>query len=108
VTIVSAPLTQAGASLSSGIISPPSFIDFSGTLQDPSAIGSTTGFAGTLTMSILIGVGRSGGTFCQRTTPFAGTTNWTRMSMTASQITFDCGSPVITYTNVVLSLDKQQ
>ena len=107
VTILSAPLTQAGASLSSGIISPPSVVGFSGTLQNPSAIGSTTGIAGTLTMWTVIGIFR-GATSCQATTPFAGTTNWTGMSITASQITFNCGTTVITYTNVVLSLDKQQ
>jgi len=104
VTILTAPLTQSGASFSSGATLD---VHFSGTLQDPSAIGSTTGIAGTLMMSTITSVGRSGATFCDGTTAFTGTTNWTRMSMTAPQITFDCAAG-LTYTNVVVQLDKQQ
>src|SRR5262245_267073 len=75
VTILSAALTQVGASFSTDeLTSLSSFLRFSGTLQDPSAIGSTTCFAGRLTMSIILAIGRSGATSCQRTVPFAGTT----------------------------------
>jgi hypothetical protein len=88
-------------------------VRFSGTLQDPSAIGSTTGIAGTLTWLTSIVVERVEivipVTSCQGTTAFAGTINWTTLSITVPQITLDCGaSPGITYTNVVLSLVKQQ
>jgi hypothetical protein len=72
-------------------------------LQDPSAIGATTGITDTLT--ILWAVLGRGPMTCEGTTAFTGTINWTKMSLTAPQITFDCN---ITYTNVVLSLDKQQ
>ena len=109
VTILSAPLTQAGASLSSVMISTMGpTVRFSGTLQDPSAIGSTTGIAGTLTLLKSTQIGR-GVMNCEGTAAFTGTANWTMMSLTVPQITLDCGaSPGITYTSVVLSLVKQQ
>jgi len=107
VTILNAPLTQAGASFSSIVQSPPSVARFSGTLQDPSAIGAITGISGTLTLMESIPIFR-GGIPCQGTAAFTGTANWTSMLMTTQQITLDCGSSSITYTNVVLGLNKLQ
>ena len=106
VTVLQATLMQAGASVLSNTFSSttsPYQGSFSGTLQDPSAIGSTTGFSGTLTVVQDIS-GRSPGT-CRGTTAFTGTTNWTRMSATAQPVVTDCGT---TFTNVTMSFLKQQ
>ena len=103
--VLQATLMHTGASVSSNqfAASGSSYTaSFSGTLQDPSAIGSTTGMTGTLTLIELIG-GR-GLTTCRGTTAFTGTINWSLMSATAPQITLDCG---ITYSNVKLSLVRQ-
>jgi hypothetical protein len=87
--IPEATLTQAGSTLSSMFVTPlgPT-VRFSGTLQDPSAIGV---------------IGAS--TPCQGTAAFTGTTNWTTMSLIVPQITLDCGTVL---KNMVLSLVKQQ
>ena len=100
-----ATLTQTGATVSSDVFhgDSPYLASFSFTLQDPSAIGSTTGITGTLTLfENLIGRGL---TTCRGTTTITGTTSWTRMSATAPQVTLDCG---MTYTNVTMSFGKQQ
>ncbi len=103
VTVLQATLMQTGASVSSDMFATSGSYQagFSGTLQDPSAIGSTTGVTGTLTLVEAIG-GR-GPTTCRGTTMFAGTINWSLMSAAAPQITLDCGA---TDSNVRLSLSN--
>jgi hypothetical protein len=76
---------------------------FSGTLQDPSAITSTTQVMGTLTLINNL-AGRNP-TTCRGVGNFTGTVNWTRFVITVPQITVDCGT---VYTTVTLSLVRQQ
>ena len=81
---------------------PPNTANVFGTIQNPSALGSSTGITGTLSF------GYTTPRFpqhCVGTAAFTGTINWTTMVVTAPQITVDCG---ITYTNVVLSVSKQE
>jgi hypothetical protein len=105
-----ATLTQTGASVSSNLfqLNPgnPYEASFSGTLQDPSAIGSTTGIAGTLTL-VETTAGRNP-MDCRGTGAFTGTINWTRMSVTAAQVVVTGCGGTSTYSNLTLSLDRQQ
>jgi hypothetical protein len=103
-TIVQTDLRQLDASfyLFFGLTDPPYTVDVNFTVQDPSAIGSTTGITGTLAFGYRPPRFPQ---YCHGTTTFTGTINWTTMSVTAPQVTMECG---ITYTNVVLSLVKQQ
>jgi hypothetical protein len=105
VTVLQATLMHTGANVSSNMFSTsgPYQAGFSGTLQDPSAIGSTTGITGTLTLVEVI-AGRSPMT-CRGTGAFTGTINWKLMDTTTPQIVLDCGS---TFSNVRLALVRQQ
>ena len=105
VTVLQATFAQTGASVSSDMFSTsgPYQAGFSGTLQNPSAIGSTTGITGTLTLVEEVSV--RGPTTCRGTGTFTGTINWKLMDTTAPQIVFDCGG---TFTNVRLALVRRE
>jgi hypothetical protein len=104
VTIPPAYLFQRDVvSLDAGFIptGPPNTANVFGTIQNQSALGSTSGITGTLSF------GYTTPRFpqhCVGMAAFTGTINWTTMVVTAPQIIVDCG---ITYTNVVLSVSKQ-
>ena len=76
---------------------------FTGTLNDPSSLASTTETAGTMAVAFLLS-GRNPMT-CRGTDRFTGTVNWTRAAMTAPQIMLECG---ITLTGVTVSLERRQ
>ena len=76
---------------------------FSGTLRDPSSIGSTTAIAGTMTV-ILDMSGRPPST-CGGTADSTGTVNWTQISIGAPQMVFACGT---VFTDVTMSFVRQQ
>ena len=98
--IVETTMTHAGASIGSN------FLDgfFTGTLQNPSAISSTTAVTGSMTVFHLEGPPRAP-TTCNGTAAFTGTVNWTRLVIAAPRIPFACGGSI---TNVTLSLVRQQ
>jgi hypothetical protein len=95
-------LTQTGATVAS-LLNP--YVEFSGTIQDLSAIGSTTHITGTLSFSLVQGPPRAP-TSCKRTGNFTGTVNWTRLVVTAPVVMFPSCSPA--YNNVTLALTRQQ
>jgi len=95
-------LTQSGATVAPVVNS---YVDFSGTIRDLSAIGSTTQITGTLSFAIVQGPPRAP-TSCRGTGSFAGTVNWTRIVLTAPQVTFPSCSPP--FTNATLVLIRQQ
>ena len=104
VAIPELTVTHAGSSVSSTFrTSGPYQGSFSGTLKDQSAIASTTGVTGTLTLSQFV-AGR-GPITCTGTSDFTGTVNWVQMMMTAPQVAFDCGT---TFTNVTIAVGRQQ
>lgn len=76
---------------------------FTGTLSDPSSIGSTTAIAGTMTV-ILDLSGRPPST-CRGTAAFTGTVNWTQLSIGAPQMALECGT---VFTGVTMSFVRQQ
>jgi hypothetical protein len=99
-----ATLMQSGNVVSSNMFASGSFqINFTGSLQDPSAIGSTTAISGTI-MFLQDLSGRNPVT-CRGTTTFTGTINWTTLSMTTAPLLVDCGTM---YSKVVLSFRKEQ
>jgi hypothetical protein len=104
VTIPQTDLRQSEVSfhLFFGLTDAPYVVDVDFTVQDPSAIGSTTAITGTVAFGYRPARFPQ---YCHGTTAFTGTINWTTMFVTAPQIIMECG---ITYTNVVLSLVKQQ
>ncbi len=99
-----ARLTQSGGVVSSNMFaSGSSQITFTGSLQDPSAIGSTTAISGTITFVQDL-AGRNPVT-CRGMTTFTGTINWTTLSMVTAPFALDCGTM---YSKVVLSFRKEQ
>ena len=98
--IAETTMMHAGASIGSN------FMDgfFSGTLQDPSAISSTTAVTGSMTVFHLEGPPRAP-IACNGTATFTGTVNWTRLVIAAPRVPFACGGLI---TNVTLSLVRQQ
>jgi len=97
-------MTQAGSNIASTFrTSGPYGGSFSGTLRDPAAIASTTETGGTMTVTYDL-AGRNPMT-CRGSGTFTGTTNWTRATMNAPQITLDCG---MTLTAVTIALERQQ
>ena len=83
------PVTQTGATIAADFQG----IAFTGTLADPSRIGATTQIAGTLSITRAPGGPRIPPPQpCVGTGRFTGTVNWTRLVITAPQVTFSCGS----------------
>jgi hypothetical protein len=105
VTIPQLAMMQAGGNVSSSTFSTLSSFQgsVSGTLQDPSAIGSTTTVTGMLTL--IQNLSGRNPTTCRGTSSFTGTINWTRMTTTTPRLTLDCG---VTYLDVTLALVRQQ
>jgi len=94
-------LTHAAAEISG--VYPNTVVLFTGTLRNPSAIGATTEVTGVIRLDVSQG-GRNIIT-CHGSGAMSGTVNWTRLVIVAPQVPFDCG---FTYTNVTVSLVKQQ
>ena len=94
-------VTQTGADMSG--VYPNTVVLFTGTLRNPSAIGATTEVTGVIRLDVSQG-GRNIIT-CHGSGAMSGTVNWTRLVIVAPQVPFDCG---FTYTNVTVSLVKQQ
>lgn len=94
-------MTHAGADISG--VYPNTVVLFTGTLRNPSAIGTTTDVTGVITLLIAQG-GRNIVT-CRGSGAFSGTVNWSRLIAVAPQVPFDCG---FTYTNVTVALVRQQ
>lgn len=97
--IAEATLTHSGATIASNFPA----AAFTGTLANPSAIGSTTQVTGTLTVRRTTGSPRNP-TPCDGIGPFTGTVNWTQLVVTAPQVTYSCGGT----DSVTLSLVRQQ
>ncbi|MBI2189767.1 MAG: carboxypeptidase regulatory-like domain-containing protein [Acidobacteria bacterium] len=97
--IAEATLTHSGATIASNFPA----AAFTGTLANPSAIGSTTQVTGTLTVRRTTGNPRNP-IPCDGTGSFTGTVNWTRLVVTAPQVTYSCGGS----DSVTLSLLRQQ
>lgn len=91
-------MEHSGATIAGN--SPPVF--FTGALRDPSAIGSTTEVTGTLTLRNSTG-GRNPMP-CDGTGSFTGTVSWTRLVVTAPNVTYSCGGE----NSVTMSLVRQQ
>jgi len=97
-------IVQAGNAVSSTFLtSGPYQGSFSGTVPDPSSVGSTTTISGTMTV-ILDLSGRPPST-CRGTTDFTGTVNWTQLSIGAPHIAFECGT---VFTDVTMAFVRQQ
>jgi hypothetical protein len=97
-------LLHVGDTISSSFLTAGPYVgSFSGTLRDPASIGSSTGVAGTMTLTI----NQSGRnpTTCRGEAGFTGTIDWTRAMTSTPQIAFECGT---TFTNVTMSLVRQQ
>lgn len=94
-------LTHAAAEISG--VYPNTIVLFTGTLRNPSAIGATTEVTGVIRLEVSQG-GRNIIT-CHGSGAMSGSVNWTRLAIVAPQVPFDCG---FTYTNVTVSLVKQQ
>jgi hypothetical protein len=97
--IAEATLTHAGDTIASNFLSGA----FVGRVADQS-IGSTAQVTGTLIVRRTTGTPRIP-TPCDGTGAFTGTVNWTRLVVSAPQVTYSCGG---TDTSVTLSLVRQQ
>lgn len=76
---------------------------FTGTLRDPSSIGSTTAITGTMT--VILDLSGRQPSICRGTADVTGTVNWIQLSMGASQMVFECGT---IFSGVTMSFVRQQ
>jgi hypothetical protein len=102
-SVAEVTLTHSGSAVSAA--PGPVFGGFTGTLRDPSRIGSTTEIAGTLTWNRSRGNSRQP-TNCRGTGAFTGTVDWSELRVTAPRVTYDC--PDEPPTSVSYSLMRQQ
>lgn len=82
-----------------------SFFAFTGALDDPSRLGSSSQLAGTLRWTTTVGNPRLGMT-CTGTGRFSGTASWTDLRIGAERVTYDC--PNLQPVGVTLTLIKQR